>query len=341
MAKKVNTTIIGAFVIAAIGLLLASILIFSGGNFFKKRNRYVLFFDEKVSGLSIGSPVMFRGVAIGSVKSITLLADTKKLHIYIPIIIEVDTKNFKTMGERKFYEQGTLTALIEEGLRAKLDIMSLVTGQYNIELDFYPETEVRLLGIEPEYEEIPTIKSSLTEFSETFRDMPLRQVVENINEITKMIKEALANDSLDNLMKGLNGVVDHVGELVTDAERLVEDTDRDVTTISREVKEGMRKVVADMDAITSRTTLLLDNLNNEVGPVAKQIRMTLSAAQKTLHDASNTLETADQFISDSEVRFKLGNTLEEMATAARSIRELTDYLERHPESLIRGKRNLP
>ena len=56
----------------------------------------------------------------------------------------------------------------------------------------------------------------------------------------------------------------------------------------------------------------------------KDVRKTLTAAERTLSD-------------DAPLQQDVRQTLQELTRSAASLRVLTDYLERHPESLIRGK----
>ncbi|SEJ82334.1 intermembrane transport protein PqiB [Pseudomonas sp. NFR16] len=67
------------------------------------------------------------------------------------------------------------------------------------------------------------------------------------------------------------------------------------------------------------------------GEVLPQMRGTLQQAQKTLGSANDT------FADDSPARQQLGQAMEEVQRTARSVRVLTDFLSRHPESLIRGR----
>jgi paraquat-inducible protein B len=61
-------------------------------------------------------------------------------------------------------------------------------------------------------------------------------------------------------------------------------------------------------------------------------------AQATLAEARTTLDAAKQTLSaDAPLQQDLREALREMGKAAQSLRDLTDYLDRHPESLIRGK----
>ncbi|MCF4997934.1 MCE family protein [Pseudomonas syringae] len=67
---------------------------------------------------------------------------------------------------------------------------------------------------------------------------------------------------------------------------------------------------------------------------------TLPGVQKALNDMSTTLQTASSTLAeDSPQREKLGETLDELGRMSRSLRELSDYLGRNPESLIRGRPN--
>ena len=67
-------------------------------------------------------------------------------------------------------------------------------------------------------------------------------------------------------------------------------------------------------------------------------RGTLDSARGTLDSGRRTLEDANKLIEPNSVLgAELANTLQEVSRAARSVRVLADYLERHPEALIRGK----
>ena len=79
MSKQANKTLIGGFVVGAIVLVTAGILIFGSGNFFSERPVFVMFFEGSVSGLNVGAPVTFRGVKIGTVKEISLFFDRKDM----------------------------------------------------------------------------------------------------------------------------------------------------------------------------------------------------------------------------------------------------------------------
>ena len=141
MAKQANRMMIGGFVVLAVIIMAASLVVFGSGKFFKKTNKYILYFDESVKGLSVGAPVLFQGVQVGSVTSIILQADFVKMKTQIPVIIEIEPDRCKVRtGERSYRK--VAEKLIEMGLRAQLVMQSFITGQLMIELDFYPNSKV-------------------------------------------------------------------------------------------------------------------------------------------------------------------------------------------------------
>ncbi|MFV0453467.1 MAG: intermembrane transport protein PqiB [Pseudomonas sp.] len=83
----------------------------------------------------------------------------------------------------------------------------------------------------------------------------------------------------------------------------------------------------------------LDSSLIELRKVLAQINAkTLPGAAVTLAEASKVLESArSTFAENSPQREQLTQTLEELSRTSRSLRELSDYLGRHPESLIRGR----
>jgi len=264
MSKQANKTLIGAFVVGAVALAVAGVLIFGSGKFLSKLDPYVMCFEGSVKGLNIGSAVMFRGVKIGSVTDIVLRADPDDLTVEIPVFIEVDPERFERFGEkRRRHTQEQIKILIERGLRAQLQMQSMVTGQLMVELDFHPETPARLVGAATKYPEIPTIQTGLQQLTQTIERLPLEEMVNNLTSAIAGIERAVN---------------------------------------SPEVGKGMK------------------NIN------------------ETLVDIQNLMEELDRSLAENaELPYRFTKAMEEVSAAARSVRVLADYLEQHPDALLRGK----
>lgn len=102
-----------------------------------------------------------------------------------------------------------------------------------------------------------------------------------------------------------------------------------------EVVGDVRQAVQTLDATLKDADQLIRNVDKDILP---GIGMTLEEARKTLDEGRKTLSAAKQTLSaDAPLQHDLRTTLRELGRTAQSLRLLTDYLERHPESLIRGK----
>ncbi len=160
MAKKANPKLIGGFVVGAIALVLVGAIAFGGGKFLAAKRQAVLFFSEySLAGLDVGSPVTFRGVKIGSVTGVVIRYDVEQQTIQVPVYIEVELDRIRVVRGKS--DTKSFPTLIERGLRAQLVIQSLVTGQASIDLNFHPNTPIKLVGSEPGMIEVPTIPPTL------------------------------------------------------------------------------------------------------------------------------------------------------------------------------------
>jgi paraquat-inducible protein B len=307
MAKQANRMMIGVFVVLAVILMAASLVVFGSGKFFKKTVKCVLFFDESVKGLNVGAPVLFQGVQIGSVISIVLQVDPAKLQAQIPVIIEYEPEKFIVREEGRktpIDHRKNIAKLIDKGLRAQLTMQSFITGQLLIEVDFHPGTPVSLKGFDPDYIEIPTIPSTSERLAKTLNKL-------DFDTLRKKLESTLAG--IDQFINSpeLNASLQALKDTLQDASKLVTRVDRQVDPVADDLKKTVRdigKVARNADAKVAELTTGLDK----------------------------TMSTARGVISaDAPLIVELENTLKEIAAASRSLRQLADYLEQHPETLLR------
>jgi paraquat-inducible protein B len=308
MAKQANRMMIGGFVVIAIFILAISLALFGSGKLFKKTQKFVLYFDESVKGLDIGSPVLFQGVPVGSVSSIVIVADPSKDQAEIPVVIEIELNRFKVRVAGQTVDlQQNMPRLIEKGLRGMLSMQSLITGKLLIEFDFYPNTPVNLKNINKRYTEVPTIPSTTSKLARALDKLDLEAVQKKLESALDGIAK-LANNP------DLAASIGHLKETLRDARKLVNRVDRQVDPLAKDTK----KTVNDIGNLAR-------NLDGRVGGVATSLDKTLLSARGVISE-------------DSPLVVDLQNTLKEISAMSRSIRELADYLEQHPETLIRGKK---
>ncbi|MBW2143809.1 MAG: MCE family protein [Deltaproteobacteria bacterium] len=331
MSKQVSKTVIGGFVISSIALLVVGVFIFGGGKFFKRTQKFVLFFEGSVKGLSVGSPVTFRGVEIGSVESVTLRADREALTVQIPVVVEVEPDRIQlTGGGGKPNPQQKIQRLIDAGLRAQLTVESMVTGQLMIALNLYPDKPAKLVGTDPEYPEIPTIPSAFEQVTETIQKLPIEEIFQKLLAAVDGIEKVLNSPDLEDTIASLKVTVQNADKLINNADKLVRNVDGQVGPLAESIK------ITAMDA-----QKLLKDVDGEIVPLASSIRTAADAAKAALVQGEETLKTLKNGIGeDSALVYELRNSLKELSSASRSIRVLADYLEQNPDALIRGKSSI-
>ena len=314
MAKQANRMMIGGFVVLAVLIMAASLVVFGSGKFFQKTMQFVLFFDGSIKGLSVGAPVLFKGVQIGSVTSITMQIDLAKMQAQIPVLIELEPDRWKVVGG----ERGTrknLEKLIEKGLRAQLGMQSFITGQLMIELDFYPGSPLVLKNIDKQYVEIPTIPSTTEKLADALSKLDLAALEKHLETALDGFAK-LANDpNLTASIRGLKETLQEARNTLQDARKFVTRVDSQVNPLSK----NLNKTLTDFGKLAVK-------VDDQVGGVATGFDKTMSAARGVLSQ-------------DSPLMVELENALKEIAAMSRSMRQLTNYLDQHPEALIRGKGN--
>jgi paraquat-inducible protein B len=342
MAKQANRKMIGVFVVIAVVILAASVVIFGSGEFFKKKNEYVLYFDGSVKGLKVGSPVLFRGVQVGSVKSIVIRSNLKELKAYIPVIIEVYPESFEVITDDADVgsPKERLPKLIEEGLRAQLVSQSMITGQLMIEVDMYPDTPVvlRKLELDKEYMEIPTIPSTMARLGKALEKLDLKEISAGLTSILASIDGLLRNPDIEASLNELKAVL-------KDARGLVQNVNANVGPLTDNLNgtiSDARKLMNDADlelkSLTGKAKTTLDDYGKLARHVDAKVDSLSNSAIAAMDAAKSAIKSIDGLVGeDSPTRADLDTTLQELSGAARSLRILADYLEQHPDAIIKGK----
>jgi paraquat-inducible protein B len=100
----------------------------------------------------------------------------------------------------------------------------------------------------------------------------------------------------------------------------------------------LRGVLRSTDQAVKETKRLVSDVKGEAGELLKAITEVAIAAKSMIARAEKALASVDSLTGEkSEVRQQLGMMLQELTNASQSIRQLADYLERHPDALIKGK----
>jgi paraquat-inducible protein B len=324
MSKPIGKPIIGAFVVGAVAIVVAGLFVLGGGQFLKKKYIRVMYFDGSVKGLKVGAPVTFRGVEVGTVSNIAIHANPEDLTTRIPVIVEIDPASIETTGGPLGKQ---FPRLVKRGLRAKLELQSMVTGQLQIELDFMPDTKAKLVEGKTKYPEIPTVPSTMSKFAKDLQQIPIQKIGHRVSAVLAGIQKFMDNPELGQGVKNLN-------QTILDLQKLVKD-----------VGSHVDPLLGSATAAIGHADELVLNVNKQIDPLAAGVKKTSDAVTRTADAARPAVKEVERAFANiaaltgkgSEERRQLDRTLKELQATARSIKLWAEYLERHPEALIRGK----
>ena len=360
MSQRANPTVVGGFVVGALALLVIGVLVFGSGAVLRERVLVVAFFTGNVRGLQEGSAVEFRGVRVGSVKQIRLLLDVDSNELLIPVYMELETRSLVLSGSAKNTDNAEvipfLDELVAQGLRARLDLKSIVTGQLAVGLDMHPGTEIARIGAVDHAYELPTVPSTLDRVFEALQDLPLQEIAAKLINTLDRTSELVGDEKLATVLRDAAGTAadarllmselkTRIGPAVDDAREML----RETRTALQELSGHATATLGDYRVLAHSTTSRFNSLANtmekaltelggirasldaRIAPVAESAESTLAQARGALTNARNLLA------EDSRTQYNLNVALEELAAAARSLRLMADYLERNPDALLKGK----
>jgi len=324
LSKRASKTVIGIFVVSALALVVAGVLIFGSGDFLKERYKFILYFQDSVKGLNVGAPVVFLGVQIGEVKNITVIQDPLKSSFYIQVIIELTSGKIKKSATKEFggvketYEY--CNQLINQGLRAELGLQSVVTGKLQIELDFHPEEKAVFLGDNAQCQEIPTIPSKFEKLTKTLENLPIEEIVNKASSSLNRIDALLESPEILETLQSTKLAM------------------KDARKVFYNINKQVQPLLSKLDVVLESYGALAQNLDHQVGPLASKVDDLVKTVNEASNQADRTLKSIENVVGENSITtVELTETLKEFSSAARSIRNLADYLNRHPETIVRGK----
>ena len=323
---KKTPLMIGTFVLVALALIVAGVMALGGRGLFTKQIKAVVYFDGNVRGLYVGAPVTFRGVKIGDVEHIGIEVDPATLVAHIPVGLSLGTGTLR-MGGPDGPRLSNVPGLVQRGLRAKLILQSVVTGQTAIDLDFKPDTPLHLLGgAHAATPEIPAIHDKLDALLEQLSNLPLSDLV---NDTRRTM------DSLDKTLKATQLAV-------SSASAQLQATG---VQASKTLATGAQAMQA-LQRQSATTLASIQRLSETSRDVVLQTRPELVRTLQGTQEAAQAAQAAMANLADlsapgAPLRADLELAMRDISQAARSLRAFSALLERQPNALLFGKKESP
>ncbi|MDP3073090.1 MAG: MlaD family protein [Opitutaceae bacterium] len=330
MKTKVSPTIVGAFVIGAVVLGIVALFAFGGFNFFAKPQRFVVYFDESVHGLDQGSQVKLRGVRVGRVVDLTIRYDGQSNRSVVAVVCEFskDVISDNRGQPINVTDRAELQAMVQRGLRARLEVQGWATGLLFVGLDFLDPMENPPSVAVPDdrFVIVPFVPSAIAEYQASITEIlaGLRKI--DFDGISKGLTTLMADvrrhlDGVD-----LRGVTEQWKRAGAQVETLVSGPDmkRAFETLNTAIAE-LRGTIAKID--------------RQVDPMAKDVHVTLADAQQAVKSFHDAAAAARDFLrAQSGLGDDLAVTFERVGEAAESVKRLADFLERNPSAIITGRK---
>ena len=319
MSAKANYFKLGLFIIIAVVLGIAAVLVLGAGRIFQKKYTIETYLDQSVQGIDIGSKVKYRGVHIGSVRRIGFTRDrypdpkaSPTNHSYVLVEIEVNSLPFAKATPEELIK--TLPAEVRQGLRTRLTSQG-VTGTSYVEIDYLDPAKYPVLPIdwEPVQPYIPAAPSVLSKIVNSAEDL-----------FTKL-------DQID------------FARIVTNAERLIASLDEKVEQLPLGVLgTNAATLIADVRDTNHRLQKYFDRpeldslLKDASGAAAGLRRIAESPAlTNSVAQLQKTLRRFDQLAAgkDNDLEIALGN----LRVLTENLKELSENAKRFPAQLFFGE----
>ena len=338
--RKVNPTLVGAFVLGAIGLVMAIVILFSGGRLFQPTLPVIMEFHGSVKGLQPGSQISFRGVPVGKVTGIQLTYDVADDTIAIPVEGEMfgGVLNFiggneerQSLVERLRGSGKLLQQFIDKGLRAQLSVPNFVTNQVDVTIDFFPNvaavtgpmrTDDRL--------EIPTVPSEMAQVTATLQNL--------LSKLSQLPLDRMIDEG-QQALAGVNRLVNdpQMAQIIANANQTIAQAKQAVNALDAR----LAPILGNAQQISSEAVTTVGEANRRLAELKSTIRdvdTALGGAQASVGNADKLLSTVNGMLAPgSPLTYELINTLREVASTARSARALMNTIERDPNALLVGR----
>lgn len=330
MKTKVSPAFVGAFVIGAFALIIIALLSFGGISLFSKPQRFTVYFDESISGLDLGSPVKLRGVRIGRVVDLNVQFDKTEKKSVVKVICEF-SRNMITDGQGGVVDvtsREVLESLVDQGLRAQLNVSGLATGLLYVELNFFDPEEYpeQTHEVDQRFVVVPAVPSAISEFQNSITEIMAGVKKVDFAGISKELKGLLADtrkqvNALDVkvLIAQWTKAGESVNALVTDPE--------------------LKATLANMNTAVTDLRGVLAKLDQHIDPASAQFGQTMAETQKAVASFNDTVGALHQFINAQQ---NLGDGANQafarLAEAAEAVQRLADFIERNPQALLSGRK---
>lgn len=259
--------------------------------------RFVTYLQGDVAALGTGSPVLLYGQRIGTVTGVKLQYDPASHSFRVPVTFTVDGDQIAVEGGARPDKMDVARELLSRGLRVQAETISYITGQQGLAFAFGGQPTP--LRLQDGAVVIPGQTGGLSDM---------------LNQASALMAKLQALP-FDQMGDRLNHILQSTDDLVS--------------------SPALRQSLTELEATLNQTQTLLSHANAGLTPVLEKLPQIADELQRTTAGAERLVNTT--YGTNSDFQQGLVRLLDQATQAARSVRELADFLDRHPEALVRGR----
>lgn len=311
---------LGIFVISGLLLLLLSLFFLGLSDIFIDKVELATRFEESVQGLSVGSPVKYRGVQVGTVSRIAIQMESKTVWV----TMEIEPRYFFSTNDSRKAFAAMFREELQHGLSCRMEYAG-ITGMKFIDFDYFRE-ENELLPTPNDYPGsddaiyVASVPSAFEDISST--------VVEAIRRLASLPVEEIS----DELVQSLS----HLTTLLSDP--TIKSTIARIGEAAENIEHSTG--VIDQTLQAGRLNRMFDELSQSL-EAFNRLAVTLEAEVKAMDLPQSSAAVRDVAGSVSAVQPDLEETIRQLNHTLAAVRMLADYLNRDPEALLKGKSETP
>ncbi len=268
---------------------------------------FVSYVDGSVRGLATGAPVQLYGIQIGTVSNVQLQFDPNGLtsRVAVKMLIEPDRIVRPDQPTTNQKPVDVARALVRRGLRVQLQTTSYLTGALAVAFVFQPDAPGGdSVGVDDGLIVLPSVPGGLD------------SITSGLSEVSAK----LGRLPLDDIAKNLNATLAGVSAVANGPE--------------------LKSALNSMSSAVANVQDLVKKVDAGLTPTLKRLPEIAQSLQGTVDRANKLVGSVDTgYGGNSDFRRNMERLLVQVSDTARSVRLLADYLDAHPEALIRGRTN--
>ncbi len=327
MASQKTKFTVGLFVVGGIGIAMVAIIWLGMSQFLEKGQFYATYFNESVQGLTIDSPVKFRGVSVGRVDRIEVAPDSELIQVVLKIESGQD---------------------LESDIVAQLKSVG-ITGSMFVELDLKVKGEPNRSPSLTFPSEYPIVASKPSEISELLQGVGdvinqiksldlkgisdrTKQALDRVNEVIAELNMEAVGDLLKQVKSlDIKGLSDKAKLALDNANRAITDANKNVANIT----EGVESSLKNIDHIILNADKSIGGIKEIIVDNKKMIKAAIEDFSQAMKNVNALSRGTDDTLANLKNSMILtGQNLEK---ASENLNRLLDILADQPSQLIFGQ----